>query len=185
MQHLLIKLILVNIYCSFSCCKLSAQEAEKPLDNYTIKRLIVYNDKDQIAMVNYREVWDIPPLRYNTSETYNESLVSLAKAMGIEISKPKLAGIFSFKYGYTNRAALRMFYTARLKKGTLKPKDGWNKVRWMPKNEVLALKDQDVYSYIGTKVIEDTTTLWGGAFYLYKEKDQVKYKITEEFYPLR
>ncbi|UII77472.1 hypothetical protein LV716_06800 [Flagellimonas sp. HMM57] len=176
--------ILVFVLC-LSIGSVSAQEIEKPVDNYTIKRLLICNDKDEIAMVKYNGTWNVPPLRFNKSETYNESLLHLAKDIGLEISKPKLAGVFSFKYGFKSTAALRMFYMAKYKSGTLKVKEGWEAIKWMPEEEFLQLKSQDVYSLMATKIIEDVSTLWGGAFFLYKENEEIKFKITEDFYSLR
>ncbi|MEM8847058.1 MAG: hypothetical protein AAFY00_06185 [Bacteroidota bacterium] len=170
---------------SISIGTVLAQETEKPSDNYTIKRLLICNDQGDIAMVKYNGTWNVPPLRFNKSETYNGSLMLLAKDMGLEISEPKLAGVFSFKYGFKSTAALRMFYMAKYKSGTLKVKEGWDAIKWMSKESFLKLKSQDVYSLMATKIIEDVSTLWGGAFFLYKEKEEIKFKIIEDFYSLR
>ena len=142
-------------------------------------------DQGEIAIVIYNGIWNVPPLRYNLPDTYNESLMHLTKEMGIEISEPKLAGVFSFTYDFNPKAALRMFYIAKYKSGTLKVKERWEAIKWMPEEEFLKLKSQDVYSLMATKIIEDVSTLWGGAFFLYKENEEVKYKITEDFYSLR
>ncbi|TRX62592.1 NUDIX hydrolase [Fulvivirga sp. M361] len=162
-----------------------AQEKKNPADNYIIKRLIICNDNKEILMAKYGGKWSVPPLRFNKSETYNESLDALASNMGVRISSPKLAGVFSFKYSYTTPAALRMFYLAKYTGGKIRPLEGWEEVKWMSETEVIALKNESVYSLMASKIIEDTSTLWGGAFYLYKEEDTVLYKILEDFYPLR
>ena len=160
------------------------QHDENQKDNYTIKRLIVSNDKNELIVVKYGGKWHVPALRYNQSESYQDALYNLAKAMGIEITQPKIAGIFSFTYGYLNQAALRMFYVTNYQSGSLQTKAGWDDIKWVSKSEFLKLKDQNVYDYMASKIIEDGSAVWGGAFHLYKESEEVKYNITEPFYKL-
>lgn len=162
-----------------------AQNNDKPLDNYIIKRLIICNDNDELIVVKYGGTWNIPALRFNKSESYNQALANLTKEMGIKTSKPKIAGIFSFTYAFNSQAALRMFYVANYTSGKLKTKSGWDGIKWISKKDFLKLKNQDVYSLMASKVVEDVSTIWGGAFFLYKKEGKVKFNITEEFYPLR
>lgn len=173
---LIVALFSINTY---------AQENKKPLDNYVIKRLIVCNDNDELIVVKYGGTWNIPALRFNQSESYNQALSNLAKEMGVEISKPKIAGIFSFTYDFNSQSALRMFYVTNYKSGKLKTKSGWNDIKWINKKEFLKLKNQDVYSLMASKIVENVSIVWGGAFSLYKENNKVKFDITEEFYPIR
>lgn len=162
-----------------------AQESEKQIDNYVIKRLIICNTNDEILVVKYNDTWNIPALRFNTTETYNEALIKLANDMGVVIETPKIAGIFSFTYDYMSQAALRMFYVTSYKSGKPIVKKGWDDVKWVSKTAYQKLKNQDVYSLMASKIIEDVSIVWGGAFFLYKEDEKVKYKITQEFYNLR
>lgn len=179
------KNILIVFLTICSCVNIYGQNNKKPLDNYVIKRLIICNDKDEVVVVKYGGTWNIPALRFNQSESYNQALSDLTKSMGIETSKPKIAGIFSFTYDFNDQAALRMFYVANYKSGNLKTKPDWDAIKWISKKDFLRLKNQDVYSLMASKIVEDVSTLWGGAFFLYKEADTVKFNITEEFYPLR
>ncbi|MBV7270318.1 hypothetical protein [Winogradskyella luteola] len=161
------------------------QETEKQLDNYTIKRLLICNEKDELIVVKYGDTWNVPALRYNQSESINQSLNNLAKDMGIEITKPEIGGIFSFTYSFNEQAALRMFYVANYKTGNLKPKSGWDSIKWISKEDFLKMKGQDLYSLMASKIEEDSSTLWGAAFFLFKEDEEIKYTITEEFYSIR
>ena len=180
MRTLYLALILVFVF-DFSF----GQDTEKPLDNYTIKRLLVCNDNDELLVVKYNGRWNVPALRYNQRESINQALYNLAKDMGIVITAPKVGGIFSFTYGFNDRAALRMFYVTTYKSGTIKTKLKWDAIKWIHKDDFMRMKDEDVYSLMAAKVVEDTSTLWGGAFFLFRENEKLKYSITEDFYPIR
>ena len=132
-----------------------------------------------------------PALRHNTKETIHQGLNSLALEFGLEISVPKLAGIFMFLPEYKQQSSFRQFYKSNLINGELKvPKEKLDAQWFSPSKaiEMMSLPEAKIIFAVRdmTKQILDyPQIIWGGTFTLWKEKGKTKYKMTENFYPIK
>ena len=190
------KLILTALLF-FACGQsLSAQDTSKIVpkkqvikraDNYTIQRLIVFNDKKEILMEKYWGGWQTPALRSNQNQSLREGLDSMATAMGISTEPVKLAGIITYKYeGLPDHkeVSYRTHYTAKYKSGNpIKTKD--KEYHWLPIKEALEKISMEALKIETTQIVNNPKVVWGGSFLLtYKDDKLQTLKLVEEFYPL-
>ncbi len=160
-------------------------------DNYTIKRLIIFNVKNEVLLEKNKNGWMTPALRHNQRLSINDALYSLASQFGLKISKPKLSGIFSFVQTYKKKSSIRMHFTAKYLKGKVKIPKGKLEAKWFKKDkaiEMMSLPDtKAIFAMrdMTKQILEKPTTLWGGTFILKRENSNVTYEISEEFYALR
>ena len=181
----------------FACGQsLSAQDTSKIVpkkqvikraDNYTIQRLIVFNDKKEILMEKYWGGWQTPALRSNQNQSLREGLDSMATAMGISTEPVKLAGIITYKYeGLPDHkeVSYRTHYTAKYKSGNpIKTKD--KEYHWLPIKEALEKISMEALKIETTQIVNNPKVVWGGSFLLtYKDDKLQTLKLIEEFYPL-
>ena len=160
-------------------------------DSYTIQRLLIYNQNREVLLEKNNFGWMTPALRHNSKETITDGLMSLASEFGLDISSPKIAGIFMFMTDYRPISQFRQHYSSNLIDGQLKvPKDKKD-AQWFPISKAI-----EMMSLPDTKaplVIRDMTKqllyypeiVWGGTFLLSKEDDVITYKVIENYYPLR
>lgn len=157
---------------------------QAPTHNFTVQRLIIINNKNEILMAREQHVWAPPSLLFNERQYIKESLDSLSKAYGVKISSPQLRGQFSFKYDYHPYATIRNYYIAHHLSGEIKIPKGINAAQWMPipvaikKNTVTAIKE------ISEQIIKFPNVVWGGSFLVSHIGDDHPTQMTEEFYPL-
>ena len=159
----------------------------KRADNYTIQRLIVFNDKKEILMEKYWGGWQTPALRSNQNQSLREGLDSMATAIGILTEPVKLAGIITYKYeGLPDHkeVSYRTHYTAKYKSGIpIKTKD--KEYHWLPVSEALGKISMEALKIETTQIVNNPKSVWGGSFLLtYKDDKLQTLKLVEEFYPL-
>jgi hypothetical protein len=192
----LMKFILTTLLF-FACGQfLSAQDTSKIVpkkqvikraDNYTIQRLIIFNNKKEILMEKYWGGWQTPALRSNQNQSLKEGLDSMATAIGISIEPVKLAGIITYKYeGLPDHkeVSYRTHYTAKYKSGEpIKTKD--KEYHWLSIKEALEKISMEALKIETTQIVNHPKVVWGGSFLLtYKDDKLQTLKLVEDFYPL-
>ena len=180
---------IIIYFCTliFSSC-LWAQSSHVTKDNYTIQRLVVTNDNGEILIYKGKNYWMTPALRHNQNESIKEGLENLAQSYGLTITRPKLAGLFTYKFDFKQGVSFRSFYTAKITgTGDVSPPPPITQAKWVKPEEIM-----DIVGGIQARkmmlkhVLDKPETLWGGSFYLYdNEQGERKYKVLEDFYPLR
>lgn len=164
------------------------KENTEKIDNYTIQRLIVFNDKNEILMEKNSFGWMTPALRSNQDESVKEGLNNLASQMGISVDSIKLAGVFTYKFkGLTDHPAhvsFRTHYTAKYRSGALvQPKD--KEYKWLPVGEALEKIAMESLKTETAQIIKFPKSVWGGSFLLvFKDGKMESSKMSEELYPL-
>lgn len=155
-----------------------------PTHNFTVNRLIVLNDKNEILMGKAAGNWYTLSNVHSNRQFVKESLDSLAHEYGITISSPKLHGYFSYKYEYHPYSTLRGFYVAKYISGEIKAAGEADEVKWMSIDEAIPLIPVESIK-VGTKQILDyPDTLWGASFVIYRKGEHHHARMVEEFYPL-
>ncbi len=155
-----------------------------PTHNFAVHRLIILNDNNEILMCREKQVWATPSYVYKDRQYIKESLDSLAKAYGLEISAPKLRGQFSYKYDYHPYATLRHYYVARYSKGAVKLPAGLDEVRWMPIDKAIKANTVTSIREITQQILRFPEKIWGGSFLVSQEGDEHPTTMVEAFYPL-
>lgn len=159
-------------------------------DSYTIQRLLIYNLKGKILLEKNDFGWMTPALRHNSKTTINDGLINLAAEYGVNVTPPKIAGVFMFMTDYKPISQFRQHYKCTLVDGQLKVPENKKEVKWFSISKAI-----EVMSLPDTKaplVIRDMTKqllyypeiIWGGTFLLSKKEGKITYKIVENFYHL-
>ena len=165
----------------------------KKVDNYTIQRLIVLNDKGEILMQKNRFGWFTPSIRSNQNQSLKEGLDSLAKEIGIKIGSIKLVGVFSYKYnGLSDHIGIvswRTHYLTKYKSGELiqpkDPKDTTREFKWMKVNEAIEVINMTALKEETRQIIKYPKVVWAGSFLLNFENETFKSAdLVEKFYSL-
>jgi hypothetical protein len=178
-------LLLILLFSSISF----AQETGN--DSYTIQRLVIYNEKNEVLLEKNDFGWMTPALRHNSKKTIKEGLMNLASEFGLNVSSPKLAAIFMFTSDYKPISQFRQHYSANTIDGELKTSENKKDAKWFSISKAV-----EMMSLPDTKapfVIKDMTKhimyypdiVWGGTFNLSKKDGKITYKTIEDFYPLR
>lgn len=167
----------------FSCTE--AQDAhQEPTHNFTVHRLIVLNDKNEILMGKEEGNWYTFGHVYNESQYIKECLDSLANEYGFKISAPQLRGYFSYKYEYHPHSTLRAFYVAKYVGGDVKPAGATDEMRWMPMKEAIDKIPVESIKLATQQIFDFPNTVWGGSFLVYRKGEEHHTRTVEDFYPL-
>ncbi|WP_117880845.1 nuclear transport factor 2 family protein [Aureibaculum luteum] len=162
------------------------QKEEKTEINSPVIRLTILNDKNEILIRKTKYGWMTPAHRFYSKQNINRVLDSMATNYGVTIKDIELAGMFTYKYTFKDKADTRQFYVAKYKSGTIKSiKD--EDLFWLPKDEAIKKLDSTVSSLglMTNQILEYPNTLWGGSFILDKVDGKLQSKVEEKFYPLR
>ena len=169
--------------------KLFAQETGN--DSYTIQRLLIYNYKGEVLLEKNDFGWMTPALRHNSKTTIKTGLMNIASEFGVEVSSPKIAGVFMFISDYKPISQFRQHFSCNIVGGQLKVPINKKDAQWFSINK--AIEMMSLSSTKAPLVIRDMTKqllyypeiIWGGTFILSKNADKISYKTIEEFYPMR
>lgn len=170
----------------FLSIQINAQETGN--DTYTIQRLIIENDKEEILLEKHKNGWMTPALRQNKAVSIQQGLQDLANEFGLEISNLTLVGKFMFIPKYKKKASVREHYIANKIAGKLKIPTEKLDVQWFSKEKAIEMMSLPDAKLIGAvkdmmqQVLDNPTNVSGGTFLLWKENGKTQYKLIEEFY---
>lgn len=160
-------------------------------DTYTIQRLLIFNEKGEVLLEQNDFGWMTPALRHNSKTTIVDGLKDLAAEFNIDISSPKIAGIFMFMPDYKPISQFRQHFRCQKVDGDLVVPENKKDARWFSISKAV-----EMMSLPGTKapaVIRDMTQqvlyypeiIWGGTFELSKDVDgKITHGLLENYYPL-
>jgi len=155
-----------------------------PTHNFTMQRLLILNDKNEVLMCREDYVWATPAAMYSQRQYIKEGLDSLANAYGVKISAPKLRGYFSYKYNYHPHSTLRSYYVAKYQSGTIQIPPGTDEVKWVPLPEAIEMNTVTSIKQITAQLLKFPDTVWGGSFMVYRNEKGHPTEQVEAFYPL-
>jgi hypothetical protein len=171
------QLVLLTLLCvgpSPAIAQASASPATaqpKALDNYTIQRLIILNDRHEVLLERNAMGWMTPALRSTGRQSVKEALRELALSLGVETEQPQLAGLFTYAFDETPidpahaNISFRTHYLARYKSGSLvQPGDGSKEYRWVATDKAPALISMESLRTETALILNYPKTLWGGSF---------------------
>lgn len=164
-------------------------DTSEPTDSYTIQRLLISNEKQEILLVRHKNGWMTPALRHQSNMTIQSGLSELAADYGGQISAPELAGMFMFLPEYKKGASFRQYFRANWLGGELVTPEGLLETRWfshekaehvmsLPAKIVGAEKEMTMW------LIEHPQSVWGGSFVLMRKDGALSYELVEPFFVL-
>lgn len=180
-KSILILLALVLLGCGK---EVAETEHQPPTHNFTVMRLLIVNEQNELLMGQIDSNWYAPSLVYNQRQFIQESLDSLSAAYGVTTSSPILRGYFSFKYAYHPYATLRPYYLAKYQSGALKVPTAMEAVKWMPISEAIANTPVEAMQEIMQQLFNYPASVWGGSFLVYTEGEEHHTRNVEPFYTL-
>lgn len=152
--------------------------------NFTVQRLIILNDKNEMLMCREESVWATPSFIYDKRQFQKEALDSLSNAYGLRITDVELHGQFSYKYDYQPYTTLRNYFVASYVSGALKIPEGMGDAKWMPVPEAIEMNSVTSIKEITKQIIEFPDVVWGGSFMVRHVGDKHPTKLVEPFYSL-
>lgn len=174
-------LILLTTFILLSC---NNDEHQNLAHNFTVQRLIIINDHNEMLMCREETVWASPSIVYNKPQFLKEGLDSLANMYGIQITSPKLHGYFSYKYDYQPYSTLRGYFVAKYVSGEIRIPEGLHDAQWVPLDIALEKNSVTSIKQITKQIIKFPNIVWGGSFLVSHIGDEHPTKMVEQFYPL-
>lgn len=155
-----------------------------PIHNFTMLRLLIINNKNEMLMVREDYVWAPPAILYDKRAYLKERLYDLAADYGLKIGGLKLHGYFSYKYEYHPFATMRSYFMANYVNGDIKIPRGMNEVKWVAIPEAIRMNTVTAIGQIVSQIINFPHTVWGGSFMVSRNDEGHPTKKVEDFYPL-
>lgn len=184
-------LLIICTSCNLQTPETSPEEIPHYLrdDNFTVLRVIILNDENQVLMSNDQGHWGMPWVNLTKRQFIHEAIDSMTVEHGIEVSDIELRGQFCFKYDYRPNVTVRNFYVARYKSGeimippnTIETK--FEKVEWVDIPEAIERNGNTGIREITRQILSNPETVWGGSFMVSHTDDDHPTKMVENFYPL-
>lgn len=151
-------------------------------------RFLILNSDNEIMVVKIKDTdfWVTPGLYQNSQQFIKKGLDNMAASYGITVSRPELKGVFLLKRELNKILAtsLRNIFIVRMIDGKAILPKGIEKVKWLSLKEAQKLITFPHINTMINQIMQNRNQIWGGAILQYKEGNQFRSKILEEFYPL-
>ncbi|WP_350286744.1 hypothetical protein [uncultured Croceitalea sp.] len=156
----------------------------KPTHNFTVKRLLIFNKKNELLMEKIESNWYPPSIVFDKRQHIKESVDSLVNGYGIATKNLRLSAYLSFKYEYHPYVTLRPYYSMEYSSGELIVPEGREDVKWMPIDEVMAKTPVEAMKETIKKITEYPRTVWSGTFMVYRKGEEHHTRQEEPMFPL-
>lgn len=177
-------LLFLCILIFITSCKTDEHQHSEPTHNFTVNRLLILNENNEILMGKEAGMWFTMSHIYDKRQYIKESLDSLANSFGIKISSPKLRGYLSYKYEYYSYATQRAYYVANYISGEPKLAGNIEEVKWMQIDEAIESTPVESMKLVIRQILENPNILWGGSFLIYRKGEHHHARMVEDFYVL-
>jgi hypothetical protein len=184
-------LLFALLACSEKAIDLPQSEIPHYLrkDNFTVLRVIIMNDEDQILMAGGKDWWGMPYVNFSNRQFLKEAIDSMAMEHGIEVSDIELKGQFCFKYDYKPNMTFRNYYVAQYKSGEIKlPKntleDEFEKIEWVDRQDAIERNGNTGIREITRHILNNQDAVWGGSFMVSHTETDHPTELVGGFYPL-
>jgi len=183
------KNVLPLLLLLISICACAQQEEEEqghwdPTHNFTVIRLIIINENNEMLLGREDHVWAPPSMLFDQRYYSNEGLDSLTASIGIKVEDVQFRGYFGFKYEYHPYATRRAYYVARYQSGTAKLNQNSHEVGWFPMEEALEMINVTAIQQITKQLVKNPNSVWGGSFMVYRDGVNHPTEMVEPFYKM-
>ena len=182
--------LLVACALTVVCRTDATAQAVERVENYTTQSLLVYNARGEVALQRNVMGWSTPGVRFDKRESIRRSLDGLAAKYGMTITDIRLAGLFTYEYGFSTAIATRSHYAATLAGGALTAPSDVLEVRWVAPTEAVQLiasasqKSPPSFVMMTAQMLTHPDRIWGGAFHVWQDGEVYKSRVTEPIYEL-
>lgn len=177
----LIKGILILFLIIVSANKNYAQQK-----NFSYFKLCVTNDKDDMLLVKYKGIWELPGKKYVDPRSLSEFTSFMSEELGVVHNELRLRGLFTFYYNEATHPILFNYYSAKYESGDLTVPPGCTDIAWFSIEEAQSIIPFETMRLVLGKMYEQKSYVWGASMRIYKEANSIINKVTmeEAFYPL-
>ena len=188
------KRVAIKIVLPLFCTFLFSTQINAQNENYSHFKLTVTNASDQILMVKYHGVWELPGMKFIDSKmSIREFTGLMAEETGVTFDHLRLRGLFTIYKNDVTTPVLFNYYSASYKSGDLKVPPGCTDVAWFSLDEAMEAATIKHMKMILKKMFERKSYVWGASLHVAIHSDRNLDKwdpnnhevtIKEDFYPL-
>lgn len=152
----------------------------------TFHRLLIFNASEELMVVKIKntDFWVTPGLySKNINDTDNE-LYKLAAEYGLTVSKPDLRGSFVLKNNTSDAIYNRHFFNVKVTGGDIQLPANIEEIKWLPINTAMQVITFPHINMLLKQIVDYPTKIWSGTVLRYKEDNQLKARMTTDFFPI-
>ncbi|WP_242158952.1 NUDIX hydrolase [Aestuariivivens sediminis] len=188
-KRFVIKIILL-VLCTFAFSIQGISQQE----NYSHFKLTITNASDEILLVKYKGIWELPGMKYiDSRKSIREFTNLMAEEIGITFKDLSLRGLFTIYKNDVLNPVIFNYYSGRYEWGDLKVPPGCTDVAWFSLDEALNVIPIKHMKMILKKIFEKKSYVWGASMHIsiYEDRKLDKWHVNnhavtikEDFYPL-
>ncbi len=154
--------------------------------NFSYFKLCVTNGKNEVLLVKYKGIWELPGKKYVDPRTLAEFTSFMSEELGVVHNELRLRGLFTFYYNKATHPILFNYYSAKYESGDLTVPPGCTDIAWFSLEESLKIIPFETMRLILDKMFEQESYVWGASMRIHKEANSIINHVTmeEEFYSL-
>ena len=182
--------IALLVLCTFTFSTQSTAQQ----NNYSHFKLTITNASDEILLVKYKGIWELPGKKYiDSKNSIREFTGLMAEEMGVTFNDLRLRGLFTIYKNDVTIPVIFNYYSGSYKLGDLKVPPGCTDVAWFSLDEALDVIPIKHMKMILKKMFESKSCVWGASMHvsIYDDRNLDKWDVNnhevtikEVFYPL-
>lgn len=176
----IVKFIPLIFFLLLSVCINHAQQK-----NFSYFKLCVTNERDEILLVKFQDIWELPGKKYIDSRSISEFTSFMSEELGVTHDELRLRGLFTFYYNKAQYPIIYNYYSSKYKSGDLTVPPGCSDIAWFSIEEAQSIIPIKSMRLILGKMFEQKSYVWGASILIHKGTSldgEIEFK--EDFYPL-
>ena len=154
--------------------------------NFSYFKLVVTNEKEEMLLVQYKGIWELPGKKYIDTRTISQFTAFMSEELGVIHEDLRLRGLFSFYYNEAKNPILFNYYSSKYKSGTIIAPSDCTDIAWFSIEEALKIIPFETMRLVLGKMYKQKGYVWGASMRIHKEANSIINSVImeEEFYPL-
>lgn len=133
-------------------------------------KLMVFNEKQEIMLINFDGSWEVPGSRYADDVTIPSFIDTMSKDHGIEVDNTELAALVTFHHEVREYPTMMFYYHAQYVSGNLTTPSWGKDVKWFSIADAYRLIPFKEMNYIIKATISEKSVLTGAFSIEYNKK---------------
>lgn len=133
-------------------------------------KLMVFNENQEILLINFDGSWEIPGARYTDNSTIPVFVDSMSKDHGIETKNTQLAALVTFHHEIRDYPTMMFYYRTQYLSGDLSTPSWGLDVKWFSVEDAYELIPYQEMNYIIKSIISENSFLTGALSIEYNKK---------------
>jgi hypothetical protein len=136
-------------------------------------KLMVFNENQEILLINFDGSWEIPGARYSDNLTIPNFINDMSKDHGIKIENSELAALVTFHHEIRDYPTMMFYYNAQYLSGNLSTPSWGQDVKWFSIEDAYNAIPYQEMNYIIKSIISENSFLTG-AFIIEYDKNTLE-----------